>query len=81
MRLTCSHRFPRNDTTDLYLARAQERQEFVQEELRADAVLPGQRQARRPLLKIDPKEVQVHFDPVDYIVFHDLRNLCITSEG
>ena len=64
------------------LARAQERQVSVLEELRADATAQGQRQARRQLLKIDQvfsakrinlQDVKVLFDPVDYVVFHGLN--------
>ncbi len=64
------------------LERAEER--FASEEaaLIAAATAQGQRKARRHLLridqvfsarKIDPQDVKVLFDPVDYVVFHGLN--------
>lgn len=64
------------------LGQAQERQESLLENLRADATAQGQRQARRQLLRIDqvfsarkinPQDVKVLFDPVDYVVFQGLN--------
>ena len=64
------------------LTRAQERQDSVIEALRVAATAQGQRHARRQLLKIDqvfsaksinPQDVKVLFDPVDYVVFHGLN--------
>lgn len=64
------------------LWRARERQDSVLEILRARATAQGQRQMRKQLLKIDqvfsaqkinPQDVKVMFDPVDYVVFHGLN--------
>lgn len=64
------------------LSRAQDRHQSVLDELSADALARGQRHARRQLLKIDqvfsakrvnPQDVKVLFDPVDYVVFHGLN--------
>ena len=63
------------------LDRAQERYDAVIEDLRAKATAQGQRSARKYLLRIDqvfsarqidPQDVKVLFDPVDYVIFHGL---------
>jgi predicted Holliday junction resolvase-like endonuclease len=65
------------------LDRAQERFELEKDTIRAAATAQGQRTARRHVLridqvfsarKIDPQDVKVLFDPVDYVVFHGLNN-------
>lgn len=64
------------------LDRAQERYDAAIEDLRAKATAQGQRSARKHVLridqvfsarKIDPQDVKVLFDPVDYVVFHGLN--------
>ena len=70
------------------LERAQERHAAVIEGLRVVATAQGQRKARRQLLKIDqvfsakridPQDVKVLFDPVDYVVFHGLNGKGVTE--
>jgi predicted Holliday junction resolvase-like endonuclease len=65
------------------LERIQERQSSVLEELRIRAIAQGKTLARKQLLKIDqvfsarkvdPQDVKVLFDPVDYIVFRGLNH-------
>lgn len=64
------------------LDRAQERFELERDAISAAATALGQRKARRHVLridqvfsarKIDPQDVKVLFDPVDYVVFHGLN--------
>lgn len=64
------------------LDRAQERFDLEKDAISAAATEQGQRRARRHVLRIDqvfsarridPQDVKVLFDPVDYVVFHGLN--------